>query len=103
MAGQPPACGAVGPSGKRRSNQVRIAGCRVSTIGENVRDGYDTKEGMMTTHPTNAPGVELSCTNSECSCRLRIVVPCPHGEVYKCACGHDFEPTHEGSIPDVVV
>lgn len=40
----------------------------------------------------NEPGVVLSCTNEDCGCRLRIEQPCPHGDGYKCACGHDLRP-----------
>lgn len=43
----------------------------------------------MTHH--NEVGTVLMCSNSECGCRLRIEQPCPHGDTYKCACGHDFE------------
>jgi hypothetical protein len=38
----------------------------------------------------NEPGVVLTCTDPECTCRLVIESPCPHGDNYKCACGHDF-------------
>lgn len=42
----------------------------------------------MTHH--NESGTVLTCTNEECDCRLKIEQPCPHGDTYKCACGHDF-------------
>lgn len=42
----------------------------------------------MTHH--NEAGTVLSCSNDDCGCRLTIEVPCPHGDTYKCACGHDF-------------
>ena len=41
--------------------------------------------------PANEPGTELTCTNDDCGCRLRIEQPCPHGDQYTCACGHLFE------------
>jgi hypothetical protein len=45
MAGQPPAWASVGPSGKRRSNQVRTAGWKRSRIaGEAVVAGTDGSE-----------------------------------------------------------
>lgn len=40
---------------------------------------------------SNESGVVLSCTNKECGCRLRIEEPCPHGDAYVCACGHDLK------------
>lgn len=45
-------------------------------------------------------GTILTCTNPECGCRLRIEVPCPHGEAYTCACGHPFR-SFEASLADV--
>lgn len=39
----------------------------------------------------NEPGTTLVCSNDDCGCRLKIEKPCPHGDQYKCACGHDFE------------
>lgn len=43
----------------------------------------------------NAPGTLLSCTNPDCGCRVRIEAPCPHGDVYLCACNHRFEPVEQ--------
>lgn len=45
----------------------------------------------------NESGVILTCTNDECRCRLRIEVPCPHGDGYTCACGHPFVDAEEQS------
>ena len=42
----------------------------------------------MTDH--NEAGALLSCSNEDCGCRLRIEEPCPHGDSYKCACGHEL-------------
>lgn len=39
----------------------------------------------------NETGTILTCTNADCGCRLRIEEPCPHGDTYTCACGHQFE------------
>jgi hypothetical protein len=39
----------------------------------------------------NRTGTILTCSNADCSCRLRIEEPCPHGDTYTCACGHPFE------------
>ncbi len=39
----------------------------------------------------NETGTILTCSNSDCGCRLRIEEPCPHGDTYTCACGHPFE------------
>ena len=39
----------------------------------------------------NEPGTTLSCTNQDCGCKLKIEQPCPHGDTYKCACGHDLK------------
>jgi metallothionein len=41
----------------------------------------------------NEAGVELTCTNPDCGCRLRIEQPCPHGDQYTCACGHPLQST----------
>ena len=43
----------------------------------------------MTHH--NEAGTILTCTNSDCGCRLKIEQPCPHGDTYTCACGHEFQ------------
>lgn len=40
----------------------------------------------------NVAGTRLTCTNDECDCELTIVKPCPHGDTYTCACGHELEP-----------
>ncbi len=32
----------------------------------------------------------LTCSNDDCGCQLRIEQPCPHGDVFTCACGHRF-------------
>jgi metallothionein len=39
---------------------------------------------------TNQAGTVLTCSNDDCGCRLRIEEPCPHGDEYRCACGHPF-------------
>ena len=39
----------------------------------------------------NEPGTTLSCSNEDCGCKLKIEQPCPHGDTYKCACGHDLQ------------
>ena len=44
---------------------------------------------------TVAPGTALTCTDTECGCRLLVQVPCPHGEGYTCACGHDLVPADD--------
>ena len=44
---------------------------------------------------TNETGTVLTCTNDDCSCRLGIEEPCPHGDTYTCACGHPFEEVGE--------
>ena len=41
----------------------------------------------------NQSGTILTCTNTDCGCKLRIEQPCPHGDEYKCACGHTLEAT----------
>ena len=40
---------------------------------------------------SNETGAILSCRKPDCGCRLIIQRPCPHGDTYKCACGHDLE------------
>lgn len=47
----------------------------------------------MLTDEQNVAGVRMTCTNPDCTCELEIVTPCPHGNAYTCACGHDFEVT----------
>lgn len=49
----------------------------------------------MTHH--NEAGTLLTCSNAECGCRLQIVAPCPHGDRYQCACGHDLEAATDSS------
>jgi hypothetical protein len=44
---------------------------------------------------TNQSGVTLTCTNPDCPCELRIETPCPHGDDYRCACGHRFQTATE--------
>jgi hypothetical protein len=46
---------------------------------------------------TNEPGTTLTCTNPDCGCQLKIEKPCPHGDQYKCACGHDFKASDASS------
>jgi len=41
---------------------------------------------------TVAQGSVLTCTNTECGCRLQVQEPCPHGDGYTCACGHALVP-----------
>lgn len=38
----------------------------------------------------NQAGTVLTCTNESCGCQLTIDTPCPHGDIYRCACGHDL-------------
>ena len=38
----------------------------------------------------NEAGTRLTCSNEDCGCELVIEKPCPHGDVYTCACGHEF-------------
>jgi hypothetical protein len=37
-----------------------------------------------------AEGTRLTCTNPDCPCRLLVEQPCPHGDDYRCGCGHPF-------------
>jgi hypothetical protein len=39
----------------------------------------------------NVAGMRMTCSNPDCDCELEIVAPCPHGNGYTCACGHEFE------------
>lgn len=32
-------------------------------------------------------GTVLTCSNTECGCRVEVQEPCPHGDAYTCACG----------------
>ncbi|HMJ77056.1 MAG TPA: hypothetical protein VK507_13855 [Iamia sp.] len=45
---------------------------------------------------TVAQGTVLTCTNTECGCRLQVQEPCPHGDGYTCACGHALVPAGDG-------
>ena len=38
----------------------------------------------------NQAGTVLTCTDESCGCQLTIDTPCPHGDTYRCACGHEF-------------
>jgi hypothetical protein len=49
----------------------------------------------------NQTGTTLTCTNRDCSCRLRIEEPCPHGDTYTCACGHPFVSVEAGALADM--
>jgi hypothetical protein len=49
-----------------------------------------------------ARGTVLTCTNTECGCRLQVQVPCPHGEGYTCACGHDLVPADDAGGGDAI-
>ena len=42
--------------------------------------------------PETEPGTVLTCSNPNCGCRLRIEQPCPRGDTYSCACGHELRP-----------
>ena len=33
-------------------------------------------------------GSVLTCSNPDCGCELEVRRPCPHGDDYRCACGH---------------
>lgn len=47
-----------------------------------------------------APGTVLTCSNVDCGCRIQVQQPCPHGDGYTCACGHDLLPATDGeAIP----
>jgi len=48
----------------------------------------------------NQTGTVLTCTNADCDCRLRVEVPCPHGDTYTCACGHQFNAVGSGPLAD---
>ena len=50
---------------------------------------------------TNEAGTLLSCSNQECTCRLRIEEPCPHGDTYTCACGHPLVDAGASSLGDL--
>ena len=39
---------------------------------------------------TIAAGTQLTCTNPDCGCRLRVEEPCPHGDDFTCGCGHQL-------------
>ncbi|MDQ3955287.1 MAG: metallothionein [Actinomycetota bacterium] len=43
----------------------------------------------------NEPGTKLTCSNDECECELLIEKPCPHGDIYTCACGEEFVPVEK--------
>ncbi len=43
-------------------------------------------------------GTELTCTNRDCDCSLIVQSPCPHGDEYKCGCGHPLLPA--GAVPE---
>ncbi|MGN6692618.1 MAG: hypothetical protein ACTHN0_00425 [Aquihabitans sp.] len=45
-------------------------------------------------------GTHLTCTNPDCPCRLLVERPCPHGDDFRCACGHPFSST--GGDPPTV-
>ena len=51
---------------------------------------------------TFATGTILTCTNADCSCRLEVQEPCPHGDDFTCACGHAFT-TVPPDVPDAPV
>ena len=38
----------------------------------------------------NEAGTVLTCSNPDCGCELQINTPCPHGDTYSCACGHEM-------------
>ena len=39
----------------------------------------------------NEAGAVLTCSSANRGCELRIERPCPHGDTYRCACGHELE------------
>lgn len=47
----------------------------------------------------DAPGTTLTCTNDDCGCRIQVLQPCPHGDTYTCACGHDLAAVGGDPIP----
>jgi len=52
--------------------------------------------------PTIEVGTVLTCSGEECDCRLLVERPCPHGDVYTCACGHPMHPVGPG-LSDIPV
>jgi hypothetical protein len=43
----------------------------------------------------------LTCTNDDCPCRLAVEVPCPHGDDFRCGCGHAMVPVEGDDAPIV--
>lgn len=56
--------------------------------------GRHLTEGVTVTK--NEAGTALTCSNPDCGCSLRIEKPCPHGDTYTCACGHQMKAEGEG-------
>jgi hypothetical protein len=48
-------------------------------------------------------GTLMTCTNDDCSCRLQVVEPCPHGDDFRCGCGHPFTTTDAAGTSDTPV
>lgn len=49
------------------------------------------------------PGTTLTCSNPDCGCELEVRRPCPHGDDYRCACGHPLQPAeHEQTLAERV-
>ncbi len=42
------------------------------------------------------PGTKLTCDKPDCDCLVTIDEPCPHGDDYRCACGHQLVPASNG-------
>ena len=62
--------------------------------------GLSSARSGQTSLMPNEPGTVLTCTNDQCSCRLGIEEPCPHGDRYVCACGHPLEEVGEFPLAD---
>lgn len=44
-------------------------------------------------------GTMLTCSDGDCGCRIQVLQPCPHGDTYTCACGHDLTAGGDGGEP----
>ena len=74
------------------ADRSSIAITWISEPGSNVRRLSRSRSGYpRRMDPSqNQPGTVLTCTNESCGCQLTIDQPCPHGDTYQCACGHEF-------------
>lgn len=48
---------------------------------------------------STAAGTTLTCADENCGCRIEVVQPCPHGDSYTCACGHQLTPEEREPLP----